>query len=290
MVGKNECNKGGKSAYFNLNAGTNFANKIVIRHLDGLSNRDSFDVFANGNLVGHYSDVHDSEEVWVSTEFLLPNLTGSINIEIKLTDKIWSECETWGQLAINWVEITGYECAGEQSPSPIASPTPAPQVLSDNTSVSNGPPGPPQCAAQKPPTPQLLSVVRTSPTTVKLTWSSVTPASYYSIFYGTTPGNYQFGVANTGNTTNFVVGALNPNLNYYFAVRAVNDCMPSDPSNELSTGGVLGASTEKVLGASTEQLAGTHSDLSELRLVFASVIFVGSLASGVQFLHAKKKS
>lgn len=109
---------------------------------------------------------------------------------------------------------------------------------------SQSQPGPaPECHAGKPPTPTLLSVVR-SGRTATLTWSAVEPATHYTIAYGTTPGNYPFGVPNTGRVISFTVGALDPNLTYYFVVRAVNDCMPGDFSSFSPFGGqILGLAT-----------------------------------------------
>ncbi len=194
-------------------------------------------------------------------------------------------------LAAGFFRVLSANSVSSPTPTPIPTqtPTPTPQVLGMNT-VSNGPPGPSQCGAQKPPKPGTLTAEKTSPTTVKLTWSAVTPVTYYAISYGTDPNNFQFGVPNVGNSTSFVVGALNPNLKYYFKVIAVNDCMPSDPTAEVSPGGVLGASTEKVLGASTDRLAATDSDLYLPRIMAAAMFFVLSLTSGVKFLHGSKKS
>lgn len=167
-----------------------------------------------------------------------------------------------------------------------STPTPVP----DNPPAPPGPPGPKVCDAKQPPAPLLLSVTRTSATTALLKWAPVTPSTYYVISYGTDPNNLQFGVPNTGNTDNFTVGALNPNLNYYFNLRAVNDCMPSDPSAILGTGGtVLGASTGQVLGASTDRLAATHSDFSTIRAFGGFAVFGLVFASGVQFLHGKEE-
>lgn len=175
----------------------------------------------------------------------------------------------------------------EQTPTPTPEATPTPTGGS-NTGGSSGAP---QCTAQKPSQPSSLSAVKTSPTTVKLTWGAVVPVTYYSISYGTDPNNFQFGVPNVGNTTSFVIGALNPDLKYYFKVIAVNDCMPSDPSAEVTPGGVLGASTEsKVLGASTDRLAGTHSDFYIQRLALSIMVFGVSLVFGVKLLHGQKES
>ncbi|MFC1710506.1 hypothetical protein ACFL0F_02515, partial [Patescibacteria group bacterium] len=113
VVGSDECDENGKSAGFTFDVGGNYADKLTIRHLDGLSNLDSFDVFVNGSFWAHYTDSQDSDEVWKTSEFPLPNLSGVISVEIVLTDEIWPSCSTWGQLAINWVRISGYECEGE---------------------------------------------------------------------------------------------------------------------------------------------------------------------------------
>ncbi len=178
------------------------------------------------------------------------------------------------------------ECASTSACVVIVSSTPEPT----NPPAPPGPPGPKVCDAKQPPAPLLLSVTRTSPTTALLKWSPVTPSTYYVISYGTDPNNMQFGVPNTGNTDNFTVGALNPNLNYYFNLRAVNDCMPSDPSAVLGTGQVLGASTGgQVLGASTDRLAATHSDFGTVRAFGGFAVFGLVFASGVQFLHGKEE-
>ena len=137
-----------------------------------------------------------------------------------------------------------------------------------------------------------MSAVKTSPTTIKLTWTAVANATYYSISYGPSSNNLPFGVPNTGNTTNFVIGALNPGVNYFFEVRAVNDCTPSDPSN-IFGGSVLGTSTGtggQVLGASTSVLADTSSDFTLLRGIAGFMVFGLVFASGIQFLHGRQEN
>lgn len=115
-----------------------------------------------------------------------------------------------------------------------------PQNHNDNNGGGN-PPGAPVCDSAKPAAPQLLSVLRNG-TTATVSWTAVATADHYSIVYGTTPGNYVYGVSNTGNVTSYTIGSLDPNATYYFSVRAINNCMPSDPSDNPG-GQVLGAST-----------------------------------------------
>jgi len=80
----------------------------------------------------------------------------------------------------------------------------------------------------------------------------VEPVTHYSISYGLISRNYIYGVPNTGKVTFFTVGSLRSGVNYCFAVRAINDCAPSELSNEICTGAVLGVATGgKVLGVST---------------------------------------
>lgn len=165
------------------------------------------------------------------------------------------------------------------SPTPLPIPTPTPNMTSQPTPVPSNvglsPAGAPICTANQPPAPLIKSIVRRS-TNAILTWTPVTPVSYYFIFYGTKPGSQQFGIPNVGNVTTFTVGALNPRLKYYFDVRAVNDCMPSGSSTNSGQG--------QVLGASTTVLAATGSDLILPRLFF------GILTGGVTFFLAKKFS
>ncbi len=177
----------------------------------------------------------------------------------------------------------GYDVDGVQAINNEPCTTPGPTPTPTPSSNSN------QCADSKPSTPTLTSVVRNSPTTATLTWTSVSPVSYYTISYGTDPGNYIYGVPNTGNTTTFTVGGLASNTNYYFVVRAVNGCTPGDPSGEKSIGGgqVLGASTstgDQVLGASTDRLAATGRSANLSSWLLATSVTLLLLAGGLLWL------
>lgn len=134
----------------------------------------------------------------------------------------------------------------------------------------------PVCPDSKPSTPTLTSVNRNGSQAV-LTWTAASPVTHYTISYGTSPDNYQYGVPNTGNVTTYTVGSLDVNKNYYFSVRAVNGCMPGDASNRPTGGQVLGASTSKggVLGLAN---TGNTSTLA-LLLVAGSLLLSASYAA-----------
>ena len=123
------------------------------------------------------------------------------------------------------------------TPTPTATPTPtsAPTSAASNTS----PPSNPSvvCSASKPGSaPTLLSAFSGS-NSVTLTWSKASnPVTRYLIAYGTTAGDIQYGNPNVGgpDTTSYIVKSLSGRTTYYFRVKAINDCMPGDFSNELS--------------------------------------------------------
>jgi hypothetical protein len=156
---------------------------------------------------------------------------------------------------------------GEPSPTPTSPPA-------EGEGGVGGPPGgggPPSCGAQIPAAPYLRSVTKTKSDEAELIWDPVEPVTHYSLSYGPSSGNYLYGVPNTGKTTSFRVGALGSG-NYCFIVRAVNDCAPSGPSNELCTGGVA----PQVLGAKV--LGATGSALDEL---LAILVIMGSVCVGL---------
>lgn len=133
--------------------------------------------------------------------------------------------------------------------------------------------GAPVCDSAKPAAPSLTSVVRNG-SSATLTWTKVNLADHYVISYGLTPGNWTFGVPNTGNVTTFTINGLDPNVQYFFAVRAVNNCMPSD---ESSSGQVLGSATGQVLG-----LANTGNSV-----ILVSLLFFGTLGLVLALLSRK---
>ncbi|OGM10040.1 hypothetical protein A2159_00345 [Candidatus Woesebacteria bacterium RBG_13_34_9] len=137
-----------------------------------------------------------------------------------------SQGTDWGLAEGSYLaKNTSYSCGGA-----IITPTPS-------GGFQLG--GPPICTADRPEAPQLLSVVREG-SYATINWTKVDKATHYTISYGTSSENLQYGVWNTGNVISYKIGALDPNQKYYFTVYAVNDCMPSLPSTTTPSGGVLG--------------------------------------------------
>lgn len=103
------------AGYVSLDTPKGAAKAISIRHLDGLAD-DSFDVLVEDVhgawiTVGHYTDVH-ATETWVKSTFALPDTMDlargrAIEVKIALTGAKWSGFATWGQLAIDKVELLG---------------------------------------------------------------------------------------------------------------------------------------------------------------------------------------
>lgn len=153
-----------------------------------------------------------------------------------------SESQTAQLLSVGWIYIPDGSAWG-------LDPVP---YLAKNSNFNcggggGGQPGAgpaPVCDSGQPGTPILLSVDR-SGSTAKLSWTAASQATHYTIGYGIQPDNYIYGVPNTGSVTTFTVGSLDPGTQYYFAVRAVNNCLPGDWSTAPAVGGgqVLGLAT-----------------------------------------------
>lgn len=172
-------------------------------------------------------------------------------------------------------------------PKPTSSPTPTPTLSPEVTPTPTTPPGeqptptptqpstggepsgggapsgggggvggatPFSCGAATPQgAPTLTSLSPAGTGQMTLSWTAVSGVTNYALSYGLTPGNYLYGVTNTGNTTSFTVGELDPGKNYCFAVLGVNDCASGPLSNERCSGAaILGAAAEgQVLGLSS---------------------------------------
>jgi len=85
-----------------------------------------------------------------------------------------------------------------------------------------------------------LSLTGTGVGTAILSWTTVTDATDYIIWYGNAPGSRLFG-ARVGNINTYTVRGLGAG-NYYFIVKAVDAAQnQGSESNEVSTGTIIGA-------------------------------------------------
>lgn len=85
--------------------------------------------------------------------------------------------------------------------------------------------------------PYLVSAIPSGKNQVMLFWNKATdPVTHYAIVYGTASGKEQYGVLHAGgrDAAMFTIDNLSGGTTYYFRVRAVNGCMNSALSNELS--------------------------------------------------------
>ena len=96
----------------------------------------------------------------------------------------------------------------------------------------------PVCSATKPGSAPTITSVVSGDNSVTLTWSKAgNPVTNYLVAYGTKPGSIEYGNPNVGNsdTTSYTIKGLSGGTRYYFKIKAINDCMPGDWSNEVSS-------------------------------------------------------
>ncbi len=138
---------------------------------------------------------------------------------------------------------------------------------SSSTSESKSMPTAPQCTAEKPNRPVLYEpnhplLPRSNKAgEIILKWLPVASANKYLIAYGVSPRNYIYGAPDVGNVDQYTVRGLTPGQTYYFSVKAINDCMPSDYSNEWGvkvSGNGMAYIFQNVLGKTTVQAEETE--------------------------------
>ena len=108
------CDTTNDDASFVLDAGTETASTLKLRHYDGVS-QDSFDVYVDGVLEYSYltkNNGGESPDYWYTTEIPV-SFTGLATIEIVSTGAEGAYCDTaggppyyYGQVALNWAKIT----------------------------------------------------------------------------------------------------------------------------------------------------------------------------------------
>jgi len=172
-------------------------------------------------------------------------------------------------------------CCPTPTPQPGGEPTPTLPPTGGGPSDGGGGVGggTPHCGAQTPAAPHLWRASVLGGGEVELSWDPIEPSTHYNISYGPTSGSYLYGVDNTGKVTSFKVGGLGSG-NYCFVVRAVNDCAPSEPSNEVCT------APGQVLGVSTLGATGSLGDeLEQILFIIGSVC----IAIGLRFMSPAKR-
>ena len=173
---------------------------------------------------------------------------------------------------INCINNTHINSAGNGCiPNNPGNPTPAPTNNPGNPGGGGGGGGtsggssPINCTLGVPGDTTLLSVVKNSANSVVLTWTAASGANDYTIEYGLSSNNYQYGVPNTGNVTSYTIGALDLSKTYYFKVIPLDGCRQGNPSNEVSTafGGPIG-------------LSNTSSDNNSIIFLIGAIALISS--------------
>jgi len=99
------CDEGNVTASFTLDAGSDYATGVTLRHLDG-SQDDSYDVYVNGTKIGHYEWDGITGESWATTTFnFSAPQTGVVTVELVATDPATQWCQTYGQVAFSWARL-----------------------------------------------------------------------------------------------------------------------------------------------------------------------------------------
>ena len=133
------------------------------------------------------------------------------------------------------------------SPVPSASPSTEPFVIpsavpannsaenNGNSSSGNGSSSGQSCNNEAPKATRLISAVSTGKNEVTLTWDkALGTVTHYGVAYGVSANKPIYGASNVGNVTSFKINGLSGGGIYFFKVKAVNDCMPAEYSNEIS--------------------------------------------------------
>ena len=102
------CDSANTHANFVMTACSGPVTTLTLRHLDGSQN-DSFEVYVlvdgTYELIGQYAAGMGSE-TWVTSVFDLPEMSGKLEFQIVVTEPATTWCETWGQLAISWAQVS----------------------------------------------------------------------------------------------------------------------------------------------------------------------------------------
>jgi hypothetical protein len=152
------------------------------------------------------------------------------------------------------------------TPTPTSTPVPTQSTSSpsSSSSSSNSSNETKRCTLGKPgvTVPSLYGAIAHDSSSIEIFFTKAdNPVDHYTLAYGTSSGNYQYGIDSFGSIEkeqqSYTVKSLQPNTTYYFKVRGGNGCAPGEWSNEIST-------TTKPLFA-TNQLDFTSSSLAPIK-------------------------
>ena len=137
VVGPEKCDSD-ESAQFVVGEAGKYITQLQVRALDGISYTDSFDVYLNDIFLAHYEDNNAGGENWDTLIFPVPGpdghgVQGPVTVKFYSVDDPWEDCQEWGQVAINWTEISGYSCSQSPSPTPTPTSTPSPTPTPTST-------------------------------------------------------------------------------------------------------------------------------------------------------------
>jgi len=181
-------------------------------------------------------------------------------------------------------------------------PTSSPSTSTTTSSTSTGWAAP-ACSATKPGSAPIITNTVNGDNSVTLTWLKANnPFTHYLIGYGTSSGSIEYGNPNVGNadTTSYTVKGLSGGTRYYFKIKAINDCMPGDWSNEVSAtprGSVIETTTTTTGEAVTTPAEGfvpvsqIPSELFDIALIVdkTQINSVAELAARVTFVSFGKE-
>lgn len=113
-------------------------------------------------------------------------------------------------------------------------------VAGTTTTTTTTAASPPECTATPPSSAPALSLVGTTPNTVSLSWTAVSPVTHYALVFERVSDGAMYGSTDIGNVTEYVVSNLSGGENYIFRIQGVNDCAPGPWSNDVASGLVAG--------------------------------------------------